>query len=173
MEKKHVVIIFSIIVTLLAILLGLLFMLKTTPKTPTTRLDPTQSPREFPDSPGTDNIPPYIPVITLAPKNGEVELFNVKLNDFTPLITKAPDSKTGILKEGFGYTLEYNESTGFFYINFSEIPSENEISQAENDLLQILGIGQEDGCRQSIVVVVPSESNPNEKIQLMPTFCEH
>lgn len=172
MDKKHAVIIVTIIGTLLIILLALIYMLKTTPKTPS-NLDPTQSPRDFPISPGTDDIPPYIPVITLAPKNGEVELFNVKLNDFTPLITRTPDSKTGILKESFGYTLEYEESTGFFSVNFNEIPSENEIVQAETDLLQILGINEEDGCRQSIVVMIPSESNPNEKTQLMPTFCEH
>lgn len=171
MNKKRAMLIGGVIVSLL-LLFVLLIVSAFNKKTTTTEIPApyiSGSPLAIP----TDNPDErYIPTITLAPKDGKVVLFDTPLDDFTPLITKTPESKVGILKESFSYTLEYKADTGFFYIDFKSLPTENDINQAETDLLQILGIGTEDACRQSIEVLVPSESDPSIKNPRSLSFCD-
>ena len=145
MNKK--VIIVGTVIT--SILIGILFMylvFREKPTAPTGGEVPltTLGQQPYPSLTLSGEPPRYIPTITLAPKDGKVILYDTELDDFTPLITKTPGSKIGTIKESFAYKLEYREDTGYFYINFSEVPSENEINQAETDLLQTLGIDQED-----------------------------
>ncbi len=172
MNKK--VIIIGTIVT--SILIGIVFVYLVFRDKPTTPIggnvpSTTSDQQPYPSRTLSGEPPIYIPTITLAPKDGKVVLYDVELDDFTPLITKTPDSKIGTIKESFAYKLEYREDTGYFYINFSDVPSENEINQAESDLLQTLGIDQEDACNQSIEVLIPNKNNPSVKDPYSLSFC--
>lgn len=172
MNKKRIIIGGIILLLLLVIVMIMVIFKTSSKKEPTTQTIPpyiSGDPLAIP----TDNpAERYIPTITLAPKNGKVVLFDVPLDDFTPLVTKTPGSKISIIKESFSYTLEYKEDTGFFYINFKEVPTDNDINQAETDLLQILGIDKDNGCRQSIEVLVPSSSDPSIKNPRALSFCD-
>lgn len=113
------------------------------------------------------------PDITLAPKNGKVVLYDVDLKDFTQLSTKTAPDGSSILQEKSDYSLKYSPKNGYFNIEFNSIPSQERIVEVEREILQLLEITEDQACRLSIEVLIPSQENPSLKEPYMLSFCSH
>ena len=63
------------------------------------------------------------------------------------------------MKETDSYTISYNRETGKFLIDIFGGSSAAIRSQAENDLLDILGISQSDACKLDVKVFAAGQES--------------
>ena len=106
-------------------------------------VSPTQSSYSIADTfPKTDTI-------SIGTSSGSVEVKNFYKNII--------DTEEGhiILTDSADYQISYDRNTSIFYINL--ISSSTQQSKAEDRLLAILGIGQQDICKLNVFVLQPGQ----------------
>ena len=98
----------------------------------------------------TDTFP-KTDTISIGTSNGSVEIKNFYKNII--------DTEEGhvILADSADYQISYDRNTSIFYINLISAAAQQ--SKAENQLLGILGVGQQDICKLNVVVLKPGQTN--------------
>ena len=94
---------------------------------------------------------PKTETISIGTGNGSIEVKNF----YKTLV----DTEEGsiIMADNENYQISYERSTSVFYIDLrTETASQ---PQAEADLLNILGIGQQDACKLNVLVFQPGKTN--------------
>jgi len=80
----------------------------------------------------------------------------IEVKNFYKMLADTEEGSV-IMKENENYKIFYDRSTSRFYI-YLTAPSASQ-SQAETDLLSILGVGQQDACKLNVLVFQPGQSN--------------
>ncbi len=94
---------------------------------------------------------PKTDMVSIGTGNGAVEVKNF----YKTLV----DTEEGfvIMADNENYQISYDRSDSVFYIHFRN--AEVSQSQAESELLNILGVGQQDTCKLSVLVFQAGQSN--------------
>ena len=94
---------------------------------------------------------PKTETISIGTGNGSIEVKNF----YKTLV----DTEEGsiIMADNENYQISYERSTSVFYIHFRNDAVSQ--SQAEADLLNVLGISQQDACKLNVLVFQPGKTN--------------
>src|SRR3989338_1337040 len=140
------------IILILAVIAGVIYVLfyflnPAAQNSPLNTLSSAQTPSQLPANYTIADTFPKTETISIGTGSGAIEVKNFYKN--------IVDTEEGfvILKDEIDYQISYDKSTSKFYIDIRTETAQQ--AKAESELLNILGVGQQDACKLKVSVFQP------------------